>query len=147
MAQSNSCKHASDSQQESIVLPSTTVVVKVDSDSEDSEELYTYVPPTTEGVNDMNNVQGVVDIAKRPLVVHDRHRKSTDISEMYGNKRQKCELKDDTPRKAQKSIQRDYVLIAAKGVSRCTDCSQVKHGKVYEADGQFYCNECWNSYQ
>eukprot|EP01083_Nonionella_stella_P148657 471016_1 len=97
LAQSNSCKDEGDSQEQPIVLPSTTDVI-----------------------ND------------------DRHRRSTDLSEMYVNKT------DDTPRKAQKSIQREYVLIAAKGVSRCTDCSQEKHGKVYEADGQFYCNECWN---
>eukprot|EP01083_Nonionella_stella_P126608 383297_1 len=29
---------------------------------------------------------------------------------------------------------------------RCTDCGQIKHGKVYEGDGLFYCDRCYGCY-
>eukprot|EP01083_Nonionella_stella_P312641 1118997_1 len=25
----------------------------------------------------------------------------------------------------------------------CVDCGEIKYGKIYDGDGQFYCNECW----
>ena len=29
---------------------------------------------------------------------------------------------------------------------QCTDCDEQKIGKIHDADGSFYCSDCWNNY-
>eukprot|EP01083_Nonionella_stella_P176602 618338_1 len=34
-----------------------------------------------------------------------------------------------------------------RNISKCVECFQVKEGRIYDADGEFYCHECWSYYQ
>eukprot|EP01083_Nonionella_stella_P273550 927957_1 len=40
----------------------------------------------------------------------------------------------------------DIGSVVTRNVSKCIDCLQVKEGREYEEDGQFYCHLCWSSY-
>eukprot|EP01083_Nonionella_stella_P066380 174758_1 len=44
-----------------------------------------------------------------------------------------------------KGVAADEFIVEAEDVDECTDCLQMKEGKLYN-DELFYCNECWELY-